>query len=331
MSADPESGIDVLGQVIRAAGRREPAPDALRDRVFAAAASTLEAKLGGQRRRTVWQTAAAAVLVAAVGAGVLSDWTGESPPVALSDQFVGEATYRAGGRGPWLPLLRDRRLRAGSEVRSGAGGRVGLVLARGASLRLNEATAVRLVGPTRVEVMTGTVYVDSRVVGAPVEIVTPVAVTRDVGTQFEVRYQDSVQQVRVREGAVLMRLGGTDYRSRAGEQLLVSAAGTVERSVIPVSGASWEWVQLVSRAPEIENRPLTELLDWAARETGRPVLYESSDVQAQAQATILHGSVRNLTPLPALQAVLATTDLELAILDDGSLLVKGRAWGGQVR
>ena len=57
---------------------------------------------------------------------------------------------------------------------------------------------------------------DSRVAGDTVEIITPVAVTRDVGTQFEVRYRDMEQRVRVREGAVLMQLGNQEYRGRRG-------------------------------------------------------------------------------------------------------------------
>jgi ferric-dicitrate binding protein FerR (iron transport regulator) len=228
-------------------------------------------------------------------------------------------------------MVRDRKLQVGSEVRTGKGGRVGLVLARGASLRLDEMTEVRLAGPTRVEVVAGTVYVDSRVAGDAIEIITPVAVTRDVGTQFEVRYRNQEHRVRVREGAVLMQMGDQVYRGGAGEQLLVSPAGDVQRAVVAADDASWEWVQLVVRTPEIEDRPLGDLLDWVARETARTIRYESPAVQALTRTTILHGSVRNLAPLPAMQTVLATTDLDLAILEDGSLLVKSRDQGDQIR
>jgi ferric-dicitrate binding protein FerR (iron transport regulator) len=156
-------------------------------------------------------------------------------------------------------------------------------------------------------------------------------VTRDVGTQFEVRYREREQRVRVREGAVVMQLGTQEYRGSAGEQLLVSPAGDVQRAVIAADDSSWEWVQLVARAPDIENRPLSELMEWVTRETGRPVRYESAAVRALTEGTILHGSIRNLAPLPAARTVLATTDLDLEILADGSLLVKGRDRGGKVR
>lgn len=105
----------------------------------------------------------------------------------------------------------------------------------------------------------------------------------------------------------------------------------MERAAVAIDDSSWEWVQLVVRTPDIEDRPLRDLLDWVSRETGRTIRYESPAVQALTRATILHGSVRNLAPLPAMQMVLAITDLELAILDDGSLLVKSRDQGDQVR
>ena len=328
MSADPNEDRDFLGRIIRAAGRREAAPGEIRDRVLAAASATLEARSRARRQRTTWR-AAAAVALAAVGIGFAGLRNGPALPVALSDQFIGEAKVRASSDDSWTALARDRKLLTGSEVRTGRGARVGLILMQGASLRLDELTEVRLASPTRVEVLAGTVYVDSRATGAAIDVVTPVAVTRDVGTQFEVRYRDQEQRVRIREGTVVMQLGTQEYRGSAGEQLLVSPAGEVQRAEITSDDASWDWVQLVVRTPDIENRPLSELIEWVARETGRTVRYESAAVRALTEGTILHGSIRNLAPLPAARTVLATTDLDLEILTDGVLLVKGRDRGGQ--
>jgi len=332
MNSKPGQETDVLGRIIRAAGRREPAPRETRDRVFAAASAALETKLGERRRRLPWRAAvAAAVALVAVGIGYTTLNIGRVLTVALSDQFIGDATFRTQDDEPWATMVRDRKLPAGSEVRTGQGGRIGLVLARGASLRLDELTQVRLVAPTRVEVIAGTVYVDSRVAGAATEVVTPVAVTRDVGTQFEVRYRDSAQRVRVREGAVLMQTAGQEFSGSAGEQLLLSPAGELERAPIARDDPAWDWVQTVARTPDIDDQPLSVLLEWVGRETGRTIRFESPAVQALARRTILHGSVRNLAPLPAIRTVLATTDLDLAILEDGSLLVKTREQGDRFR
>lgn len=332
MPAKSHRDEDLLGRIIRAAGRREAAPGEIRERVFAAASATLEARLKVRRQQAIWRGAAAAALVlAAVAVGVATLRSGPVLTVAFSDQFVGRATFRTRDGDPWLPLIRDRKLPNGSQVRTGAGGRVGMVLAQGASLRLDELTEVRLAGPTRVELLAGTVYVDSRAMGPAIDVLTPVAVTRDIGTQFEVRYRDKEQRVRVREGSVVMLLGTQEYRGRAGEQLLVLPGGTVERATIATNDSSWDWVQLVVRTPDIENRPLSELLEWVARETGRSLRYESPKVRALSRSTILHGSIRNLAPLPAAQTVLATTDLDLEILPDGSLLLKDRNRGGRYR
>ena len=331
MTTDPRPETDLLGRIIRAAGRRESAPLATRDRVLAAATAALDAKIGRRRQQTTWRLAAAAAAAIAVGVGFATLRVGQPLPVALSDQFVGEAAFRADPRGSWSSLVRDRRLLAGSELRTGRGGRVGLILVQGASLRLDELTEVRLAGPNRIEVVAGTVYVDSRATNESIDIVTPLAVTRDVGTQFEVQYRERQHRVRVREGAVVVLIGNEEYRGAAGEQLLLSPAGAVQRTVIASDDPAWQWVQLVVRAPEIDNRPLSELLAWVSRETGRPIRYESPAVEALTRSTILHGSIRNLAPLPAVQTVLATTDLDLAILDDGALFVKGRDRGGHFR
>lgn len=332
MRSDPDQNRDVVGRIIRAAGRREVAPAAIRERAWAAASATLQDKRRVHRQQMLWRvSAAAAVVVAVIGLafGILRN--GPPLPAALSDQYVGDAEFRATGQEPWSALVRDRKLLAGSELRTGRGGRVGLVLAQGVSLRLDELTIVHLASSTRVELLAGTVYVDARSAAQSIEVLTPVGVTRDIGTQFEVRYRNQEHRVRVRQGAVLMQIGSQEYRGEAGEQLLVSPGGEFQRAVIATGDASWDWVQLVVRSPDIENRPLSEFLAWVARETGRPVRYESTDVQSLTETTILHGSVRNLAPLPAAQAVLATTDLDLVILADGSLLVKGRNRGDQIR
>jgi len=332
MHSKPGQETDMLGRIIRAAGRREPAPRETRDRVFAAASAALETKLGERRRRVTWRVAAAAaVAVVAVGIGYTTLRIGPALTVALSDQFIGEATFRSQDDEPWATMVRDRKLPAGSAVRTGQGGRVGLVMARGASLRLDELTEVRLVAPTRVEVIAGTVYVDSRVPGAAIEVVTPVAITRDVGTQFEVRYRESEQRVRVREGAVLVTAGDREFSGRAGEQLRLSPEGQLERAPIARDDPAWDWVQTVARTPDIDDQPLSVLLEWVGRETGRTIRFESPAVRDLARRTILHGSVRNMAPLPAIRTVLATTDLDLAILDDGSLLVKTREQGDRFR
>ena len=58
------------------------------------------------------------------------------------------------------------------------------------------------------------------------------------------------------------------------------------------------------------------LLAWVARETGRQLHYESTAVEARAANVILHGNIRHLAPLAALDVMLATTDLEYTLVGD---------------
>ena len=66
------------------------------------------------------------------------------------------------------------------------------------------------------------------------------------------------------------------------------------------------------------------LLDWVARETGKEVRFAEPALVRKANTTILHGDIGDLAPLDALALMLATTDLEHAILDDGTILIRLR-------
>ena len=68
--------------------------------------------------------------------------------------------------------------------------------------------------------------------------------------------------------------------------------------------------------------PLTVLLEWVARETGRVIQFDKPEIERKAGTTILHGNIRHLAPLEALEVMLATTDLEYALPDDGTILIR---------
>jgi hypothetical protein len=80
----------------------------------------------------------------------------------------------------------------------------------------------------------------------------------------------------------------------------------------------------MAQAPEIDGRPATELFAWVARETGRRLRYASPEVEQRAATVILHGNIRHLAPLAALDAMLATTDLEYALIGD-TMEIRARA------
>jgi ferric-dicitrate binding protein FerR (iron transport regulator) len=175
--------------------------------------------------------------------------------------------------------------------------------------------------------LAGRAYIDSgrgERAGEPVEIVTPTATAIDVGTQFEVSLLGETYRLRVREGRVVLRHGGENSDGAAGDQLLIGPDGRLERTSILTTDADWQWVESVAAAPDINEQPVTELLDWVTRETGRPIRYKDSEVERRAATTVLHGSIRHLAPLEALGVMLATTNLEYVELPDGTLLIQSK-------
>ena len=218
-----------------------------------------------------------------------------------------------------------KSLSAGTKLRTLPGGGAALSLGDGASLRLASATEVQLDRPRELTLRSGTVYLDNRAsLGTGYRVGTPLGTVRDVGTQFEVRVADGSLRVRVREGQVEIDRPGARLTGAAGEQLEIDVLGGVTRSAIATTDPEWQWAEAMAQAPEIDGRPATELFAWVARETGRRLRYASPEVEQRAATVILHGNIRHLAPLAALDAMLATTDLEYALLGD-TMEIRARA------
>jgi hypothetical protein len=83
---------------------------------------------------------------------------------------------------------------------------------------------------------------------------------------------------------------------------------------------AWDWTETLAPTFEIENRPLADFLKWAARETGRELVFENDDTRLAAMSTRLHGSVSGFTPSEAVASVLPTTSFEYSI-DERRILI----------
>jgi ferric-dicitrate binding protein FerR (iron transport regulator) len=314
-----ERGMDIVESLIRSAGRRVEPPETAYRQVLAAAITAFEAKAARRRERLRFLYAgAAAVLVFAVA--LMMRWV---PPAAERDglaefaRTVGGVEVATGDL--WRPAPEARtRLMAGLRIRTLDDGRAALALTGGESLRLASATEVMLDGPGRFYVSRGTVYVDSggRPAASRLEVVTPAGTARDIGTQFELQVEGTRLRLRVREGSVVVDRGGQSLTGNAGEQLSIDDFGSVAREPIAPDAAAWQWAEGIAPIPAIDGRPATHLIAWAARETGRRVRYESPLVEQRAARVILHGKIENLAPLAALEAMLATTDLEYVLEGD---------------
>ncbi len=309
---------DIVESLIQRAGRRIEPPDAAYAQVWTAASAAFRAKTTRRRDRIQWLWAgAAAVLVVAVT--LVLRWT---PPLAghgelaRAERVIGGVEVAAGAR--WRPLAEAQTgLVAGTRIRTLEDGRAALRLADGESLRLDSGTEVMLDAPGRLYFERGTIYVDSgpRPSAGRIEVVTSVGTARDIGTQFELQVADPVLRLRVREGSVSIDHGGESLTGIAGEQIQIGGLG-VSRGEIEPDSEAWQWAESIAPTPDMDGRPAAELIAWVARETGRQVRYASATAEQRAASVILHGNIRHLGPLAALEAMLATTDLEFALRGD---------------
>jgi ferric-dicitrate binding protein FerR (iron transport regulator) len=307
-----------LAALLAAAGARSrAAPEAMAS-VRAAVESEWRATVAARRRRrqfTGW-AAAAGVAMAAVAVWIARP---AYPPtdavVASVTRVVGEVEQDSGD-GRWSALAATGTLEPGTRLRTSDGGRIALRLTDGVELRLDSATLVALEDATHARLSQGAVYVDSRTesgaTAAAFELATPSGKVRHLGTQYQARLAGDGLRVAVREGRVQVGTPTGAVQGAAGEQLTIRDAG-VERSALARNAADWDWLAEVTPPFTLEGRSVEDFLAWAARETGRVVVFASHESAERARAVTLSGTVEGLTPDEAVAAVLSTTTLRAEI------------------
>lgn len=311
-----------LARLLRAAGQRaRPSAQAMEE-VRLAVEAEWRATVAARNRRRQWtyMSAAASVAVAAVALWIARPlYLATGAPIASVARVEGTVQFREGTDAPWQRVAAASQLRADTELQTAADGRVAIELANGVDLRMDSGTRLALNGPGRASLGQGAVYVDS---GPGAEgrasdftIDTGQGEVRHLGTQYEARLLDGALRVGVREGLVAVRRDGSDFVGSAGEQLVIEGTQVV-RSALSPSDPQWNWTGDVIPPFDIEGRSVDAFLAWAARETGRKVVYPSADVERRAQETLLRGSVTGLTPDAAVEAVLSTTALRPSIGQD---------------
>jgi hypothetical protein len=327
MSDPSHASQDPLAHLIHVAGRREAPPAQAYERALAAATQSWQTTL----RRRRWRTAArlaAGIAALAIGLGValysLKSQHALAQPVAKVTRVIGDVRVRPADSSDWISLRDDAGpMLTGAILRTETASAAALQLDE-MSVRVADGAEVVLESKSRLRLVRGKVYVDTGMGGLAgrILIVTDAASVSDVGTQFEVQYQQGGYHVRVREGEVLLQHGSQRERGVAGEQISIDSGGTVRIAPFARDDPAWHWIHALASAPDIDNQPLTMLLGWVARETGFAIRYASPAVERKATHTILHGSIRHLDPLQALTVMMATTDLQHEVLSDGTIMIK---------
>ena len=236
-------------------------------------------------------------------------------PVASLESIIGELEISPGGGASFSvgEAHRGMDLLPGAWLHVGSGVRAALRLAGGQSLRLDSSTRVQLVSAGVVRLESGAVYIDSQdQEGAGIEVLTAFGTARDIGTQFEVRHDGETVLIRVREGVVELENDQGNFEINSGTEVSVAADGSMTSSSLSAFDPVWQWVQEIATVVEIEGRSVSATLAWVSRETGLEVEFSDPELEAFADATILHGSAEGLTPAEVPELVLPGCGLEVS-------------------
>jgi ferric-dicitrate binding protein FerR (iron transport regulator) len=325
-TADAERAIERL---LKLAGPRPDVPGERAVRVRAAVQErwqdcVTEHKAAEKKARLArWRVPAMGLAAAVVltVAAVLGVQTLRAPiDVATVQQIAGTVSLDTNGG-----LHGGRVLVAGSLLRTGTDGGARLALASGHTLFVDRGSMLELVGPERLELIAGAVYLESQDGGSgSVTVRTPYGRASDIGTRFEVRLLDQSMRVRVRDGSVELgedRFFGADVRvAAAGEELLLDEAGRFERTAMDDEADHWAWFSSLREPFELEGSTLAGFLDWITQDNDWQLRYTGGDVQRFARQNVLHGELDDLEGEAALDAILSTVGLDWR-LDEGVLTI----------
>ncbi len=313
-----------LGRLLRAVGPR-PAPSvesaaAIRSAVEAEWRSNVARRPAGLRLGA-W--AAAATIAGALALGWWMSGAGPSAPAA---QFASVATTIGSVErfdtptATWQTIEQGSPVNVGDRLRTGATGRVAMLIEGGPALRVDRNSELALVDPANVTLRRGAAYVDSRETARKLVIDTPFGAVTHLGTRYFARVDPAELVVGVREGTVRVADGGRVTEVVGGQALTLPASGSAVRRDLPSYASEWDWVEAVAPSPEIEGMSLADFVQWVGHESGRSVQFASPEVEQAARAVILHGSVAGLPPRAALDAIMATSRLVHRVQDGVILL-----------
>ena len=305
-----------LAALLRAVGPREQPPAAMTAAVREAVAAEWRAAVAARqpvaRPRNVrpWLAIAASIAAVAIAVGVaLPRLGGRDAPFATVARVDGTVQVRRADASDWQPVAAGTGVAPADEIRTLDDGRLALRRDDGLEVRLDGATQLAFVDSGSAALASGRVYVDAGRPGTGTGsfvLRTPQGEVRHLGTQYSVGLDGGGLKVAVREGSVAIEHGRSPVIARAGEALVIAGDGSVQRAALPAYGDAWRWAEAMAPQFAIEGRSLDEFLAWAARETGRDVVYASADAAREAEATQLKGSVAGLSPEAAVMAVLAS-------------------------
>lgn len=328
----PDDAEELTAALMRIAGPRAGIPEdaaaRVYDRVRQEWQATRDATAGARiydrahrswKRRTMRARLGRWVLPLAAAAAVAGTAVYLVRPDPVAVPAIGQVAKVVGTKHDSGYWTEGAGIYPGMTLQTDDGQGISLLLSRNESLRLGANTVVRVDGGSRFTLLEGKVYADSgqlsyRRGGLVIDV--GFATVTDVGTQFAVERNDTTLSIAVREGRVDVRRDQQAFTAIAGEQMQVGHAGDASIGAIAPNSGYWDWASNLAPEFDIENKSLMDFLNWAARETGRELVFQDNELRMSAMRTDLHGSVSGFSPLQALESVLATTTFRYSIEPD---------------
>jgi len=303
-------GNDTLTALIKLAGPSAEIDDGVEDRVYAAVRQEwVRRKLLPQPVRWALPFALAASILIAFSLRE-SDTVPLPQTVGTVMVAMGESTHAVGDS-----------VYSGDVLDTSNGQGASVALKGDISLRIDAETLLKVDSANEYTLLAGRIYIDTgdRIYSnRHVTVNTASGIATDIGTQFSVRFENADMSVAVREGQVILNEGDQVHTAGQGDKITVRPGKAAQFEVIPTSGEQWSWTTALAPVFDIEDKSLLEFLRWVSRETGLELRMESDELRMEAMRPRLHGSVAGMSPLRALDAIMATTDFEYSI-DGGTI------------
>ena len=321
---------EAVTALLRKAPPRPPPPDADARAIRRVVESEWRTAVGRRRRRkmTLGLAMAASVLVAAMLSLNLLRSSGiEIKQVAAIEAsngslfVLGEDSELVAGDG----LL---AVHAGQTLVTGDSSSATLAWGAGGSLRMDASTRVEFLSVEEIRLSRGRLYFDSapafheqpsRSSDAPITIRTAIGSVTHIGTQYMVSQSRTGMTVSVREGEVQIESSDVSSIVMEGQQLAISGRGARQFANVGRSGGDWAWIEATSPTVDLNGRSVSDLLDWAGRESGLTIVFESDTAEAYARSTTLNGTLES-PPREALEFWMLGTDLDWRI-EEGVIYV----------
>jgi hypothetical protein len=255
-----------------------------------------------------------------------------SPSTSLPSHTIvridgGQVTRNGEYLGPHDPSV----IVLGDRVATGADSRLAIKWQGFGSLRLDQNSAITVIGDSVVRLDKGGAYFDSKghrdlsavdgnvLRSAVLRIETPYGTAEHLGTQFLVTANADQVNVLVREGVVNFNTEDEALRVASNTKLSVTKADVLLEEQGLVDQEAWKWVASISPRIAVDTHSTYEVLAWAAREQGLTVRYRQPEARLFAKTDRLMG-LGAIDPQQALSMISQITDLQYEVSGDNLLV-----------